>query len=267
LAVLAAGCGGDDKGGGAASDEGCGCYADDGCGCGCGCGCAEEEDSSGGGDYTPDKATATIKGTVKWDGKPPRRPQIDMGTEKYCTEHHTEPLRSEQTIVGPDGGLANTVVYVTEGTRGWKFPKGEGSAELDQVGCMYKPYMTAIQTGDTLVVKNNDPIMHNVHAVDMRTTRDAFNIAQSQKGAESKQSRLKPGKYSVKCDVHGWMQSYVCVFKNPFFAVTGEDGAFELKLPPGTYTVEAWHPKWGTKTAKVTVADGGSGEAAFTFSK
>ena len=156
---------------------------------------------------------------------------------------------------------------MTDGTRGWKFPKGEGSAELDQVGCMYEPHMTAIQVGDTLVVHNNDPIMHNVHAIDMRTTRDAFNIAQSQQGAESKQSRLKAGKYSVKCDVHGWMQSYVCVFKNPFFAVTGEDGKFELKLPPGTYTIEAWHPKWGTQTAKVTVADGATGEANFTFSK
>ena len=70
----------------------------------------------------------------------------------------------------------------------------------------------------------------------------------------------------VKCDVHGWMSSYLGVVPHPFFAVTGDDGSFELKgLPPGEYTVEAWHEVYGTKTAEVTVADRDAQEITFTF--
>ncbi len=70
-----------------------------------------------------------------------------------------------------------------------------------------------------------------------------------------------------KCDVHRWMNSFVGVVDHPFFAVTGADGSFQLKgLPPGTYTIEAWHEKFGTKTASVTIGAKESKDVAFTFS-
>jgi hypothetical protein len=67
--------------------------------------------------------------------------------------------------------------------------------------------------------------------------------------------------------VHGWMNAYVGVLDHPYFAVTDKSGKFELKsLPPGTYTIEAWHEKLGTQTATVTVGQGESKTADFNFS-
>jgi hypothetical protein len=232
-----------------------------------GCGGGEEETSTDGGSYSPDKGTATIKGVVKWEGTPPKRRPVDMGAEKYCVEHGT--VLSETTIVGADGGLANAFVMVTKGLKGWKFPKGTGKATLDQKGCLYVPHVLGMQLGQGLMIRNSDPIMHNIHAFDLRTGRDIFNFAQTQQGSEQKKKITKPGILHVKCDVHGWMGSYVHVVKHPFFAVTGEDGAFTLsKLPPGEYTIQAWHEKkYKTRTQTVTVGDGETAEISFAFSK
>lgn len=262
LMGLTYGCGGGDEEKAAPAAGGEEVY-EEGCGCG-------EEDELSGGEYTPEKGTATIKGAVQWEGKPPRRRPIDMGSEQYCVNAHTEPMLSETTVVGPNGGLANVFVHVTGGLTGWKFPKGSGEVLLDQHGCQYVPHVLGVQVGQALRIRNSDPIMHNIHANDMKSGRDMFNFSQTQKGAETVESKVarRPGFVQVKCDVHGWMGSYICITRYPFFAVTGEDGAFTLeKLPPGEYTIEAWHEKYGTKTATVTVADGETKEISFVFSK
>jgi plastocyanin len=230
----------------------------------------EDEDvSTGGGTYTPDKGTATVRGTVRFEGTPPKRRPLDLGAEEFCVaEHQDKPLRSETVIVGKDGGLANVFVHVKSGLKGWKFPEAKGNVVLDQYGCQYKPHMLGAQVGQTLVVRNSDPIMHNVHATDMKSGRDFFNWAQAKKGMEQTKTLKRASFYRVKCDVHGWMGSHVMVVKHPFHAVTGEDGAFTLaKLPPGTYTLEAWHEKLGTQTASVTVGDGETKEAKLSFKK
>jgi plastocyanin len=189
-----------------------------------------------------------------------------MGSEEYCVGHGT--VLSETAIVGADGGLANVFVQVKKGLRGWKFDKGTGTVSLDQKGCMYVPHLLGMQLGQALNIRNSDPIMHNIHAFDFRTGRDVFNFAQTQQGAEQKKTISRAGILQVKCDVHGWMGSYVHVVKHPFFAVTGEDGAFTLaKLPPGEYTIEAWHEKYKTRSQEVSVADGETKEIAFSFSK
>lgn len=275
LAVVACG-GGDGKAANSgagdvyADDGGCGC--EDGCDCGdgCGCGCGEEEESSGGA-YTPDKGTATIKGAVQFEGKPPTRKPVDMGSEQHCVDSHSaEPLLSETVIVGENGGLANVFIHVTKAPSGWKFPKGSDEKLLDQKGCQYMPHVIGLQAGGSIRVRNSDPIMHNIHAYDLRSGRDLFNFSQTQQGSETVQSKpfRRPGIVQVKCDVHGWMGSYVCVTKYPFYAVTGEDGAFSLdKLPPGEYTIEAWQEKYGKKTSQVTVGDGETKEISFVFSR
>lgn len=234
-------------------------------------GYGEEEDdtSEGGGAYTPDKGTATVRGTVKFEGKPPKRRPLDLGAEEFCVaEHKDKPLRSETVVVGKDGGLANVFVHVKSGLRGWKFAAGKGEVVLDQYGCQYVPHMMGAQVGQTLKVRNSDPIMHNVHATDMKTGRDFFNWAQAKKGMESTKTLKKAAFYRVKCDVHGWMGSHLMVVKHPFFAVTKDDGAFTLaKLPPGTYAIEGWHEKYGTQTASVTVGDGETKEVNLSFKK
>jgi len=268
LAALIAACGGsDDAKSSAKSSGGDTAYGDDGCGCGEE---EEEEEEEEGGRqaYTPDKGTATIKGFAKFEGKPPRRRPIDMGTEKHCTGSHETPLLSETAMVGSDGGLANVFVRISDGLDGWSFPKASGEKVLDQDGCMYVPHMTGIQLGQTLRIRNSDPIMHNIHAIHMETGRDLFNVSQINKGKEDTHVFRRPGMVFVKCEVHGWMGAYVGVSDHPFFAITAEDGSFSLgKLPAGKYELEAWHEKYDTKKATVNVASGATGEATFTFSK
>jgi plastocyanin len=259
LLVLWTGCGGSDDapagGGGEAMGE------NDGCG--------EEEEEASSCNYTPDKGTAMVRGTVRFEGKPPERRPLDLGAEEFCVAEHTDkPLRSETVIVGKDGGLANVFVHVKSGLRGWKFPEATGDVVLDQYGCQYKPHMLGAQAGQTLRVKNSDRIMHNVHATDMKSGRTFFNWAQIKKGVESTKTLRRAAFYRVKCDVHRWMGSHVMVVKHPFYAVTGEDGVFTLaKLPPGAYMLEAWHEKLGTQTASVTVGDGETKEATLSFKK
>jgi plastocyanin len=256
---LLAGCGGETEK--PATPEAPLAAADDGCG-------EELEPVGGGGSYTPEQGTASVKGKVTWEGDAPPRRAIDVGAEAFCVQsHQDEPLRSETVVVGEGGGLANIVVRVTKGLEAWKFPDGTGEVLLDQKGCQYVPHVLAAQVGQSLKVRNSDPIMHNVHGINMKTNKDEFNWAQTKAGLESTKELRKPGAILVKCDVHGWMGSYVLIEKHPFFAVTGGDGAFELsKLPPGDYTIEAWHEKLGTQSQEITVGDGETKEIAFTFS-
>jgi len=228
-------------------------------------GCGEE---SAGGDYTPDKGTATVKGVVKFEGEPPVRRPVDFGAEEHCAGAHKEPMLSETYIIGGAGGLANVFVQVKGGLTGWKFPAPSGSKVLDQIGCNYVPHVLGLGVNQALLIRNSDPIMHNIHAFNLSTGKDEFNFAQTQKGAEATKKFPRPVVLQVKCEVHGWMGSFVHVVKHPFYFVTGEDGAFALPgLPPGTYDIEAWHEKLGTKSSTVTVADGETKEIAFAFSK
>ena len=219
--------------------------------------------------YSADKGTAAVSGTIKFEGKARRRP-IDMGSEKYCVNCYSEdgtPPKSESVIVGDNGELANVFVTVTKGLKNWKFKKGSGEVLIDQIKCMYVPHVTAVQVGQTLKVKNSDGVMHNIHATDKNGT-DWFNQGQPNKGDVFTREVTDAGIYTMKCDVHGWMSSYICVVKNPFYDVTGTDGAFSLdKLPAGTYTIEAWHEKYGTQTQEVTVGDGETKSISFTFKK
>jgi len=72
----------------------------------------------------------------------------------------------------------------------------------------------------------------------------------------------------LKCDVHGWMGSYLGLVKHPFFAVTADGGTFSLgKLPPGEYVVEAWHEVFGAKEQTITVGDGETKAVEFSCSE
>jgi len=231
----------------------------------------EEEDDGGSSvrqTYSPDKGTAAVSGVVKFEGTARRR-DIDMGAEAYCVNCYSEgeAPKSESVIVGDNGELANVFVHITSGLKNWKFPKGTGEVHIDQHKCMYVPHVTGVQTGQTLKIKNSDTILHNIHASD-KNGEDWFNQGQPNEGDTFSREVSQAGFYTMKCDVHGWMSAFICVVKTPFFAVTGTDGAFTLdKLPAGTYTIEAWHEKYGTQTQEVTVKDSESDKVSFTFAK
>jgi hypothetical protein len=207
-----------------------------------------------------------VAGKVMFDGEPPERDDINMSAVPQCAEQHANPVPDETIVVNEDGTLANVVVYVSEGLpAGQEFPVPQEPAVLDQVGCQYVPHVLPMMVGQEIRVKNSDPFLHNVHS--FAVANEAFNKGQPNIDPGMPVGPMRvPETFTVKCDVHPWMQCQFVVLEHPFFAVTGDDGAFSLAgLPPGEYTLTAWHEKLGTRQAQVTVEEGQAAEATFTF--
>lgn len=207
--------------------------------------------------------TASVTGKVSLEGTVPKMRKIKMAADPVCLQQHGTPVY-KQEIVSKGGKLQYAFVYVKEGVEG-TYPAPKEPVVLDQIGCMYEPHVFGIQTGQKLEIRNSDSTLHNVNCKPKANKR--FNIAQPVKGMKSKKSFTKPEvMVPFRCNVHPWMTAYAGVVDHPFFAVSGEDGSFKLAgLPAGTYTLEAWHEKLGTRTQTVTLAEGESKEIAFSF--
>jgi plastocyanin len=214
-----------------------------------------------------DPATAgSITGSVKLDGTPPKATRIRMDAEAACAKAHTTPVMSEEYVVGDKGALANVVVYVKDGLGNRTFPAPTDAAELDQTGCMYTPHVLAVQVNQPVKIVNSDPTTHNIHPVPANNKE--WNKSQPPKAdAITETFAREEIAVPVKCNVHPWMKAWVAVLKNPYFKVTGKDGAFDIKnLPPGEYTLVAWHEVLGASAEqKVTIGPKESKTVAFTF--
>lgn len=205
----------------------------------------------------------SIAGTIKLVGTPPAEPVIAMSADPVCEAHHDAPVHVEEVVVGPDGGLQNVFVYIKD-YKG-PIPAPTGEAEIDQQGCEYVPHVLGVQVGETLKIKNTDGTLHNVHA--LAKNNPEFNIGQPVQGMVSEKTFDKPEvMIKFKCDVHAWMNAWVGVVPHPFFAVSDNSGNFTIKgVPPGTYTIEAWHEKYGTQTQQVTVGANGTADVALSY--
>jgi plastocyanin len=209
-------------------------------------------------------ATAgAVTGTISFEGTAPAPQPLKMGSDPNCTP---QGAATTETIVVRDGALANVFVYVKDGLGNLRFPVPTTPVVLDQQGCRYVPHVLGAQVGQPVEVRNSDPTLHNVHA--LPETNQEFNTGQPIQGMKHTHTfTTKEVMVPFKCDVHGWMRAYIGVLDHPFYAVTGADGRFTLQgLPPGTYTVEAWHESLGTQTQTVTIgASETKDEVAFTF--
>jgi hypothetical protein len=136
---------------------------------------------------------------------------------------------------------------------------------LDQKGCHYQPHIFGVQVGQPVQIVNSDSTLHNVHGV--AKVNSEFNTGQPIQGMKFTHTfSAKEVMVPFKCDVHGWMNAYAGVLDHPYFAVSAADGTFTLKgLPPGTYTIEAWHEKLGTQMQSVTIGAKETKDVAFTF--
>jgi hypothetical protein len=203
----------------------------------------------------------TIGGRVMFGGKAPELPTISLTGDAHCQKLHPQGLTDESVVVADDGAVANVLVYLKDAPR-WD-GGGRPAALLDQIGCQYVPHVVAVQINQPLRVKSSDSILHNVHI--LATVNPAENLSETGPGEQTIHFASAEIMH-VRCDVHPWMKAIIGVFDSPYYAVTGADGKFEIRnVPPGTYTLAAWHERFGEQTQKITVGPDGTVTAKFAY--
>lgn len=201
-----------------------------------------------------------ITGKVTLKGTPPAEKAIKpLKNDPNCGKLVTDTPMTTFYLVGEGGALGEAVV-VLKGLEGKSTGASAAPQVIDQKGCLYHPYVSAVQTGQKIIVKNSDPVLHNVHATPKVSGNDEKNLAQMPNGADLEFVFAKPEEFlRFKCDVHPWMFSYMTVVDHPYFAVTGVDGSFTITdVPPGKYTLVAKHRKAGEVSQEIEVTDAGA---------
>jgi len=215
--------------------------------------------------FSSQALAGTVTGKVSFTGQAPTPQKISMGADPTCAAFHKEPVFTEDVVANANGTLKNVFVYVKEGLEGKTFPAATQSVLLDQKGCRYTPHVFGIQVNQPLEILNSDATLHNVHGMPRESKE--FNLGMPIQGMKLNRKFDKPEiMVKFKCDVHPWMNAYAGVLTHPFFNVTSDQGAFEIKdLPAGSYVIEAWHEKYGVQTQQVTVDEAGTQTIDFNF--
>src|ERR1700733_4983205 len=206
-----------------------------------------------------------ITGTVKLDGTAPHMKGIDMGKDPFCSKAHaTDPGKMETYVVGANGGLANVVLYISEGLSNPARATTEPVSA--QKNCMYTPHVLALDTDQKFKVTTSDHTTHNIHPLPNPMSGNIpWNQSQPPRAAPVEKSWKAAEVIPVQCNIHPWMHGWFVVVKGPY-ATTDSNGSYTINnVPPGNYTVTAWQETYGTTTQKVTVGAGAAATADFTF--
>lgn len=232
---------------------------------------AEDEEEQAGTPYKAPASLGTITGAIALNGSAPAPQTIDMSADTACQSRN--PNAVAETVMAKDGKLQNAFVYIKDGSvtggsriSGYTFSAPGDAVVLDQVGCQYTPHVVGIQVNQKFQVKNSDPTAHNIN-VQPKQGNPSWNVSQAPSTPPIEKTFARAETIiPVKCNQHPWMKAYVNVLKHPFYAVSAADGTFTIKdVPPGKYTVVAWHEKFGEQTMEVTVPASGAGNANFSF--
>lgn len=195
----------------------------------------------------------SVKGTVIFEGEAPERVKQRRDTDPYCAKG--EKLTDDVIVIR--GKLKDVLVRIANGALPAPRAAALPPVVIDQKDCSYAPRVVGLVAGQKLQIRNSDGTFHNVHG--SIAGKLAWNKPAAPGDAElSLDGSAHAGDViDIACDVHPWMHAYAVVQDHAVFAVTGEDGAFELKgLPPGSYTLEAWHPTLGTRSLHIAIGVG-----------
>ncbi|RMH18390.1 MAG: TonB-dependent receptor [Acidobacteria bacterium] len=198
----------------------------------------------------------TIEGTVIFTGQPRRNPLIQMGADPNCLQINAGKRTVQELVkLSPDKAIGNVFVHLLGDVPYDGGPPAE-PVVIEQRGCIYHPRIAGAVSGQVLKVINADSTLHNIHT--QSEAGNSFNIGQPMAGMEYEHVlRGEEVMLRLKCDVHPWMTGYLGVKKNPYFAVTGDDGSFRIEgVPAGTYTLQAWQEVLKTRDLEVEVKDG-----------
>ena len=201
-------------------------------------------------------AASSVTGIVTFAGSAPTFKPIALDAEPMCAKVHAgQPMMPEVLVLGNGNTMGNIMVWVSKGLPSGKtWPTPSTPVVLEQKGCQYLPHVAGIMAGQPYKILNSDGILHNIHT--LPKVNASFNRGQPANVKEMSTAFPKAeDMFTIKCDVHPWMNAYVGVFTHPFFSVTGTDGKFTISgLDPGTYEITAWQERLGVQTASVTVA-------------
>jgi hypothetical protein len=195
--------------------------------------------------YTVETVTdgGTIRGTVKWSGPLPKMAPAALNKDPdICDPDGRKTRDMERLLVNSSGGVANTIVFLKNVTRGKALSLPEARQSLNQKTCRYEPHILLVPMNGTMHLKSSDHVLHTVH---MSGAAD-YNLPFPFVDQEVSRTMNRDGLVDLRCNAgHVWMNAEVMVVKHPYYAVTDENGNFELTdVPAGNYEIEAWHEGW-----------------------
>jgi hypothetical protein len=185
----------------------------------------------------------TITGTVKWSGPLPKIAALLVNKDVEVCDPQGEKKRDlERLMVGANSGVANTVVFLKNITKGKAMDIPETRQSLNQRTCRYEPHVMLVPDNGTVHLRSSDPILHTVH---MSGASD-YNLPFPFANQTITRTMNRQGLVDLRCNAgHVWMNAEMMVVSHPYYAVTDEDGNFRLtNVPPGEYQIEAWHEGW-----------------------
>lgn len=194
----------------------------------------------------------TISGTVKWSGPRPHTPAFPITKDPQICDPDSQKTRDlERLVIGPDGGVANTVVYLKDVSRGKAFDLPPARRFLNQKRCRYEPHILLVPQSAMLQMKSSDATLHTIHM----DGAASYNLPFPFPDQVISRDMQSPGLVNLKCNGgHVWMNAEMFVAPHPYYVVTDEKGKFELTdVPPGQYEIVAWHEGWGVLRQESTL--------------
>jgi len=214
-----------------------------------GCGGPPPPDTQRTAQVEPSASSGVLEGVVTWTGTTIPTPTLVENTTdpQVCGRKQ---MLADMAVSPQSRGIENVVVALTDVPAEKIPPLAPGRLVLDNRRCSFSPHVSVLTAGSVVEATNSDPILHTVHLYGPIEV----NIALPLEGQRIARTVERPGVIIVKCDVHGWMQAFVRVDAHPFHGVSASSGAFRIPgVPPGDYTLEAWHEKLGTKRIRVHI--------------